>query len=132
LVPEGFGFQTGHRCSDCWVGHSPLLALEVMNRGARGTLRTDPRKERQRKAKKGTVTTKDRRARDNARFAALNRIGQLFPDVYAVILDEERVKRGLHPIARYNPIEFEHVVSETLDFNDVYDALRSSGVTDGP
>lgn len=131
LVPEGFGYQTSRRCSECWTGKSPLLALEVMVRGSRRTLRITKNKDRARWPKGDPRGWRDGPAR-NSRFAAQRRIAQLFPDLYAVILDEERVKRGLHPVARYNPVEYEEAVSETLDFNDVYAALRSSGVTDGP
>lgn len=65
-----------------------------------------------------------------ARKAAQRRMTTLFPDLYAMLLDEERAKRGLSPIARYEPQDFEEVSSKTLDFEKVYDALDSSGVTD--
>lgn len=102
-----------------------------MHRGSRRTLRITNNKDKARWPKGDPRGWRNGPAR-NSRFAAWARLQQLFPDVYAVILDEERVKRGLHPIARYNPVEYEDVVSKTLDFHDVYDALRSSGVTDGP
>jgi hypothetical protein len=132
LVPEQFAFQTSWRCSECWQGESPLVALEVLHRGAKRTLRISKSKERARRPKRGSVKKNHHLVAHAARDVAMVRLTHIFHDVFAVIHDEERVKRGLHPLARYNPIDFEETVSKTLDFSDVYDALRSSGVTDGP
>jgi hypothetical protein len=130
LVLEAFGRQTHHRCDTCWNGGNPLVALEVIHRASRRILRVG--RDKAKWAKKGTVTTKSSLVANAATFAAHRRLEALFPDLYAILRDEERVKRGLHPLARYNPVEFSEVVSKTLDFHDVYDALESSGVTDGP
>jgi len=47
-----------------------------------------------------------------------------------MILDEERVARGLAPMARYEPVDFDETASKTLGFEDVYDALDRSGASD--
>ena len=65
-----------------------------------------------------------------ARAHAFRRLATTFPDLYAMILDEERVARGLAPMARYEPVDFDETASKTLGFEDVYDALDRSGASD--
>ena len=133
LVPEGFAAQTYSRCEECFTARNPLVALEVIRRGSRTPIPVRRRKER---AKPNPGPSKPEseavKLRGFARRAAQKRIIQLFPDLFALFYDEERVKRGLHPVARYNPLDYQQIVSKTLDFHEVYDALQSSGVTDGP
>jgi hypothetical protein len=134
LVVESFALQTGRRCADCWTGAAhPLYGLEVVHRGARTTIRTSSNKEKARDRR--TVSRGDpdtRRKARSARDAAWARLQLLFPDLYAMLYDEERARRGLPPVARYTPVEFDKTASETLQFDAVYDALHTSGVTDGP
>lgn len=101
-----------------------------MHRGQRKTIRISRNKDVKRPHVPGSRRHRQQQIDHNAQEAAWRRLAAVFDDVYRVILDEERVKRGLHPIARYNPVDFERVVSETLDFHEVYDALRLSGDTD--
>lgn len=94
----------------------------------RGRIRLNTRR-RKHPPKRVTVGRKER---ENAKEAALSRLGRMFPDLYAMILDEERVARGLYPLSPLDANDHQRIVAETLDFHEVYDALRSSGVTDGP
>lgn len=132
----GVAYQTRRRCQECFASASPFAVVEVLNRGKSVTLRTNGKKEKSPKRlgrdKRDAVQRQRYLAKSNARFAALDRLRGIFPEVFAILYDEERAKRGLPPIARYSTADPEKVVSETLSFEGVYDALRSSGVTDGP
>lgn len=126
LILASFGYQTGRRCLECWKDRSPLATLEVINDSIRYSATTFARNKPQRRH----PNTEPGKTALAARGAALTRLAHLFPDVYAMILDEERVQRGLPPRVHYEPIDFEQVASKTLAFDSVYDALESRGVTD--
>jgi hypothetical protein len=100
-----------------------LKSVEVMNRGARVMLRTTRKKH----GSRGNPDTerKGRAAQESAR----RRLSQMFPDLYAMLYDEERLARGLHPLVRPD-VDYARTASETLEWEGVYDALRSSGVKD--
>jgi hypothetical protein len=132
LVPDGFARQTGKRCEECWRLVRPLAQLEVMANGKRVRLRSSRKETPPPEAWKKPGTREGRALREAAKFAAWRRLAIVHQDLFRMFYDEERVKRGLHPVARYNPIDFDRTSSETLAFDDVYDALRSSGATDGP
>lgn len=128
LVLSSFALQTGRRCINCWKDRHPLATLEVMNRSVRHSAKTmvgHRRKERQEQGYDPRQTI-DKKARNHAR----QRLANLFPDLYAMLLDECRAELGLPPIARYEALDFEATASKTLGFEDVYDALESSGATD--
>lgn len=123
---ESFANQAHGRCARCWKDRSPLATLEVMHESVRYSARRAARPSH-------SVKKKNRKGEApawNARYAAFVRLANLFPDVFDMILDEERAVLGLGPIARFDPIEVDAVVSKTLAFHDVYDALESEGVSD--
>lgn len=126
-ILSSLGYQTGRRCVQCWKDRHPLATLEVVNESIRRSAKAMIRHHR----KKGAVipTGPDIPSR-KARDAARKRLSVLFPDLYAMVLDEERAKRGLAPLARFELGDFEEIASETLTFETVYDALDLSGATD--
>lgn len=125
LVMESLGNQTKGRCIQCWKDRSPLATLEVIQESVRYSARRQKRPSSPRKkARTGEAPAW------NARYAAFVRLANLFPDVFDMILDEERAVLGLGPVAHYEPIDVDAVVSKTLAFHDVYDALESEGVSD--
>lgn len=126
LILASLGNQTHRRCLQCWKDRHPLATLEIVNASVRRSAKAMVRHHR----RSGSTRDKPvvaRKARTNAR----KRLSTLFPDLYAMLLDEERVKLGMAPIARYELNDFEEAASKTLGFESVYDALDSSGVTDG-
>lgn len=122
LVVEQFAIQTDGRCPECWKDRQALTALEVAHNSVRMVVAQKP-KNRRRMANGEVYTARELKAREKAR----TRLANLFPDVYDMLLDEERVKLGLPPIARYEQPDRRFVASKTLDFLDVYDRLDSIG-----
>lgn len=94
-----------------------------MNRGARVLLRST----RRRKGTRGSKET-GRLARA-AQEAAWRRLAKIHIDLYAMLYDEERAARGLPPIVRHDT-DWAETTAKTLDWDGVYDALRSTGVSD--
>lgn len=125
LTMQATANQTHGHCIQCWKDRSPLATLEVMHESVRYSARRQKRSyPRKKPDRKGEVPAW------NARYAAFVRLANLFPDVFDMILDEERAVLGLGPVAHYEPIDVDAVVSKTLAFHDVYDALESEGVSD--
>jgi hypothetical protein len=122
LVIEQFAVQSEGHCADCWKDRQPLAALEVRH----GTMRqTVSHKKRNRLA---LANVKKYSAEEiKARTRAWTRLADVFPDVFDMLYDEERVKAGLPPVARFEPHVHRVVASKTLDFLDVYSALDSIG-----
>lgn len=128
-------YQTDRRCVPCWMEENPLRQAEVMSRGAviPVPLRSEAKRakaKRKAQRRKGRPLSDAQQANAKARVAAMKRLRVLFPDIYRMFLDEERVRRGLPPQISRSPVDYERTASETLAFQDVYDALQSSGVTD--
>ena len=101
--------------------------MEIINESVRCSAKRDKHPDR---GPKKYGNRDHERAHRYARDKAYVRLSNLFPDVFDMVLDEERTKIGLAPIARYEPLEFSKIVSKTLDFNEVYDALESEGFDD--
>ena len=127
VVLVSFARQAKGRCKECWKDRHPLATLEIINQSVR---RSASAMVRQTPASKRPRTTQGDRDNRRARKHAMRRLAVIFPDLYAMLLDEERAALGLAPIARYDPSNFEETASKTLGFEDVYDALDSSGATD--
>jgi hypothetical protein len=102
-----------------------LATLEIVNASVRRSAKAMVRHHR-----KADVPRESRVTARKARINARVRLSILFPDLYAMLYDEERIKLGLAPVARYELGDFEEAASKTLTFENVYDALDSSGVTD--
>ena len=61
---------------------------------------------------------------------AANRLRQLFPDLYSILLAEERARFGLDPFPLERVIHQPDsmTASEIIDFARVYDSLDEQGV----
>jgi len=125
LVVEYVADQTTGLCMDCFdAGLGDVRLAEVMVRGATVMIPTTSKKKKKPK-KRPTNTTVE-----HAKRSAMRRLAKLHPDMYAMLYDEERVRRGLPPVVRRDRRALMDVASETLSFESVYDALRLSGETD--
>lgn len=126
MVLTPVAHQTGRLCLKCFdEGLGEMRFIEVMHRGARVMLPTGGRKRKRKK--KNTAT---QRQAEHAQRSARRRLASIYPELYEMLYDEERYLRGLNPIIRRNRQDRAVVASETLDFESVYDALRSSGESD--
>ncbi len=91
--------QCGGFCFDCWLQRPAVTrfhALEVATRG--GKITTDMRKKRSAAAQAGRARERDRQRTldaNSAQLRAARRMKHLFPEVFAVLLAEERHARGL-------------------------------------
>ena len=116
--------QTRGLCLGCFdEGMDDLRTAEVMVRGARVVIPTTGKKKRKRKKK----TSPDA---EHARRAAWRRLALLHPAMFEMLYDEERVRRGLPPVVRRTRRDWTQVASETLGFEEVYDALQPLGDLD--
>lgn len=100
-----------------------------MNRGAKAQIKTASKKNRRNRSRrnKGNATTA--KLADAARIAAMRRLRDIHPDLYGILYDEERVRRGLPPLIKREPVNFNAVVEETLTFDEVYDVIDRLGAT---
>lgn len=118
--------HTGGLCAECLHGElgSKLAEVEVRNRGRIQSLRLPQRRGRD----KGNLATHT--AGTKARSRADRRLRNLFPELYEVLLGEERARLGLEPFPIQTAIHqaSETELSQTLDFARVYDALDEHGV----
>lgn len=129
LVVEAVYHQTGGYCHQmCWPQRSRLAKLEVVNEGAAIPI---PKAKSRRKKTAGSRRTPNSISAQHAAAAAAKRLKYLFPEVYAMLLDEERVKRGLVPKVRLAEIDYQKVDTETMAWAAVYDALIPAGDNDG-
>jgi hypothetical protein len=118
MVPIGQAELQGGRCFPCFqAGIEPLKVVEVLNRGQKACLPAKPLKDRT-----GSKGSKRRHhAAERAKSAALKRLRALYPAMYEMLYDEERVKRGLEPLPRRDG---SHVLAaETYDLDPVYAAF---------
>lgn len=129
MVLDVVAWRTTHLCGPCFdEGLSELRFVEVMNRGARVVI---PMGSKQRKRKRQKRNSANQRLAEHAQRSAWRRLASIHPDLYEMLYDEERARRGLEPIIRRGAKSYTEVASETLTFDDVYDALHSLGETDG-
>jgi len=126
MVLTPVAHSTGYLCMKCFNdGLGEVRFLEVMHRGSRVMLPTGGRKRKRRKKNSAT-----QRQAEHAQRSAWRRLAAIHPELYEMLYDEERHLRGLNPVIRRNRQDRAVVASETLDFESVYDALRSSGESD--
>ena len=129
IVLDVVAFRTGFLCGSCWnEGLAELREVEVMNRGARVVI---PMGSKQRKRKRPKRYSANQRLAEHAQRSAWRRLASIHADLYEMLYDEERARRGLQPIIRRHAKDYAQVASETLAFDAVYDALHSLGETDG-
>jgi hypothetical protein len=100
LVPDVTAAVTGRRCLECAAAVAgPTKMVEVLNRGRRTQLPARPAaKMRPKTGSKGKRDTA-RRA-EAAKKSALRRLRMVYPDIYDMLYDEERVAVGLPPVFR--------------------------------
>lgn len=110
-------------CARNLLGKSVRVA-EVVNAGRRSYV---PLKNR--KTEKSKYPDTEKRA-EKARNRAMKRLRALFPEIYDILLAEERSKEGLNPwsIERAVDQAGEEPSKATLDFANVYAALSQQGV----
>lgn len=121
LVVEEMATMQGGRCGKCWEEHrSALTVVEVIHRGQRTSLSlSGPRK--------GGSSGSKRKAKavERAKLQALKRLRMIYPEMYDMLYDEERHRRGLSPIPRRGHVTHEETVA-TFDTEQVYAALTES------
>jgi hypothetical protein len=98
-----------------------------MNRGTKTKVKTASEKNRRTRSRRNKGRRDTATLAENARTAALRRLKDIHPDLYSILYDEERVRRGLPPLIRHEPLDFDKTVAETLTFDAVYDAVDSFG-----
>lgn len=111
--------QLGGMCWQCFQVQAQTKVIEVVHRGRASTLKL-PGKRRNRGKSKGSA--ENRKIRKHAEIAALKRLRALYPDVYRLLYDEERLTRGLPVIT---PGDREALTGDASAF---YAALTSAGV----
>ena len=118
--------QTGQACLSCFDDElSSVRLVEVMNRGAKFPMSVGGRKKKARKK-----ASPNQRAAEHAQRSAWRRLAAIHPEMYEMLYDEERARRGLNPIVRRDRRDRREVVMETLAFDQVYAALHLSGESD--
>lgn len=121
VAQRTFGF-----CDLCAKGliGKPARVAEVINAGRRAYL---PLKTH--KAERCKYPDREKKA-EKARLRAMKRLKVMFPEIYDILLAEERSKEGLNPWTVERAIDrSERAASEaTLDFANVYAALSQQGV----
>lgn len=127
LIPEVVAVRTRGLCPDCFLSDigDALRQIEIMNRGRRIEMRM-PRGSKS----KNRGSAKTRQSAENSRQAALKRLRDFYPDLYQVLLAEERAKRGLEPFP-IDPTTLSQdqiEVSVNLEMARVYAALDEHGV----
>lgn len=129
LVLEYSWHLMGGVCLECWGKGKArnVRVTELINEGRRVNL---PTRRRKRYGSRGRGSTQnDRKA---AKLAALKRLGNIYPAMFAMLYAEERLKRGLPPV----PLRtYEGVAAkgaETCDWEPVYAALLEQETADGP
>jgi len=129
LVIEPVANRTGGICTTCLAERgSPLKEIEVEARGARFQIplgrpkRAPRRKSPEAKARERVV--------DKCKERAMKRLRAIFPDLYDILLAEERAAVGLDPwplgsALRHGP---DPDGSQTEAFAVLYHALQDRGV----
>lgn len=135
LVLDPIAFKTGGFCDSCAREglREGLERVQVAVGGARKAVSTarkpqTARNRRQHLRRKGDPRVKARKhASGKAREAAWKRLAALAPELYALILAEERQKRGLPPISLDSALQGGpgELAWETLDVLAFYRALTS-------
>lgn len=129
MVPEATAYRTGFLCLEHFeAGVGELRIVEVMNRGSRVAVQLGKKKRKRKRPKRNTA---NQRLAEHAQRSAWRRLASIHPDLYEMLYDEERARRGLEPIIRRGARGYTEIASETLTFDHVYDALHSQGETDG-
>jgi hypothetical protein len=117
---------TEGRCPGCFRDQhgGTLKLIEVMVAGERMKVRTGPN--RKRRSNRGRRETK--LAVAAAKRRAYKRLRAAFPDLYDMLLAEERARAGLDPYPLTSVLGQGTGAPETIDFAATYHALARHGV----
>lgn len=124
----------GGLCTDCFAqGKTRIIRVtEVMSQGRKINLPTPG--SRSQRGRRGANRGKglNHAIRKQAKQAAQRRLADIYPEMFAMVYAEERLKRGLAPVPlrTYEPVACRGV--ETYDFDPVYAALAEQETADGP
>lgn len=113
--------QTGGKCPTCFdIVVEPLRVVEALHRGARIKVSLgQKRKPKKRSGSKGSQAT--HQATRHAERAALRRLRALYPEIYDMLYDQERVARGLPP--KFRPDTDHAAAVKTYEVSPTYAAL---------
>jgi hypothetical protein len=88
--------RTGGKCADCHKPSPTLKTLEIVGRGTTTKIRTGRHSKPRKRAK--TPESKARsKLSEQAASTARRRLAAIFPEMYEMLLAEERATRGLEP-----------------------------------
>lgn len=118
---------------DCWAQGKArnVHVTEVMNAGRRVNLPDPGSRSGSKRRGKSRGKGVNAGVRKAAKMAALKRLGDAYPEMYAMLYAEERLKRGLSPVPlrTYEPMAMRG--AETYGFDPVYAALFEQETADG-
>lgn len=102
LALEHVAWMTGGVCFQCFLAgnYGAVKQIEVAVRMRRVSIPI-PRRPKDKNSSKGSADT--RRIVDACKEKALRRVKHLFPDMYDLLYNEERVKAGLMPTVKQVP-----------------------------
>lgn len=126
-VPEALAHQTRGMCTECFGRESShLKVVEAVHRGSRMALPVRSGRKAKKKGSKGKQAT--HQAARKAEMSALRRLRALYPELYDMLYDEERVARGLPP--KYRPDADHAAAVKTYQVPPAYAALIEGTTTD--
>lgn len=131
LVLTVIANRTGQICEQCLTERgSPFKQIEVEANGTRFPVPIGPPKERRPKRPETEASKAREKVVDKCKDRALRRLRTIFPDLYDILLAEERANAGLPPwplgsAIRYGP---DPDGSQTEAFAVLYHALQDLGV----
>lgn len=126
LVLAEVAERTDGLCTECFRGQlgAKVAAVEIRNKGR--ILSMQRTRGRARAGSKGNRATKT--SAENAKRNAMRRLRDLFPELYQLLLGEERARLGLEPFPLETAVHEPTDASLTIEFARVYDALDQHGV----
>lgn len=131
LVIEPVANRTGGICTTCLKERgSPLKQIEVEARGARFPIPLGPPKRPGRKKVQSAEAKAREKIVDKCKLRAMRRLRAVFPDLYDILLAEERQAAGLDPWPLGSALFTgpDPDGSQTEAFARVYHALNDRGV----
>jgi hypothetical protein len=128
LVLKEVAERTRNYCPECWrkLFNSDLTEIEIRGRGFKTQMplrtKTTPKRNKGNKGRSQQV--------EKAKIRAMKRLRAIFPDLYDMILAEERARAGLDPW----PVEMavrgsnDRDGEQTIEFAHMYHLLKQAGV----
>ena len=126
LILEQIAARTGGFCLDCFSGRlgDTFAGVEVQIRSQR--MKIPPTRKPRTSTGKGNRWT--HKQGEKARTRARRRLCLMFPELYELLLAEERARAGLEPFPADRLTESAGDASGTLAFASLYHALQDHGV----